>query len=387
MQDLGKKGVRCIAMDYFRSIGTYSKYANFVRCPNPCGKETSFINFLYEYCKKEKNKPVLFPTGDEYSFALSKYKKRLMDVSIPCVSDFETTKLLIYKREFCKKFQNKEYLIPKTYDISKLNKTYDKIFPIVAKPNFKIIATDKDMRYLNKNIERLRLTVLNNKKELKLFINKEKEFIDFLVFQEYIEGMSDSMYTVGIYANKDSNILGLFTGRKIRGFPADIGDCIVGENHSIPKYVINNTIKIINDLSYKGIAEFEYKKDINTKKFKLIEINVRSWSWIGITSACGVNLPWIAFKDSSGYKVKYTKSNLKNGSVKYIKITQDFLNCIFRYKYNYPKWKMSFAMWKNSIKAEKIVYAEFNANDWLVSFIALFENFNKAIKLLICKTK
>ena len=48
-------------------------------------------------------------------------------------------------------------------------------------------------------------------------------------------------------------------------------------------------IGIVKDLNYSGIAEFEYKKDLSTGRYRLIEVNPRSWSWIGITPACGVS--------------------------------------------------------------------------------------------------
>ncbi|WP_269848919.1 hypothetical protein [Methanosarcina horonobensis] len=68
------------------------------------------------------------------------------------------------------------------------------------------------------------------------------------------------MYTVGIYSNRHSEILGLFTGHKVRGYPAESGDCIIGECVKVPEYIIENTKRIVKELKYSGIAEFEYKK-------------------------------------------------------------------------------------------------------------------------------
>lgn len=185
--------------------------------------------------------------------------------------------------------------------------------------------------------------------------------------------MSDQMYTVGIYANDESEILGLFTGHKVRGYPADSGDCIVGENYNLPDYVIENTYRVVRDLKYSGIAEFEYKKDLSTGMYKLIEVNPRSWSWIGITPACGVSLPLIAYQDLSGEKITIKKPSLENGSVKYMKMLEDLRNCLISYKDNYPRWSKSFKAWKQDIKASKVIYAEFNANDWLVGLKAILD--------------
>lgn len=182
--------------------------------------------------------------------------------------------------------------------------------------------------------------------------------------------MSDQMYTVGIYADEQSEVLGLFTGHKVRGYPADSGDCIVGENYNLPDYVIENTYRIVKDLKYSGIAEFEYKR-YNNRGVQVNRSQPRSWSWIGITPACGVSLPMIAYQDLTGEKVSVIKPNLENGSVKYIKILEDLRNCLFLYKSSYPRWSKSFREWKNDIKASQTIYAEFNAGDWPVGIKAV----------------
>lgn len=373
IQELGKNGIKCIAMDCVRSIGTYSKYASYQKCPDPLNNEDEFIHFLYNFCKNMEYKPILFPTNDQWAVAISKNKTLISEVSIPVVTDHNSINILIKKDQFYKIGQERNYLTPLSWDIEGIKDLKEENFPIVAKPLFRRISSNEDLKDITYNMDRLRFNIIKNKEELSLFIEKEHGFVEKLIFQEYINGMSDSMYTVGIYADKHSEILGLFTGHKVRGYPADSGDCIVGECMKVPEYVIENTIKIVKDLRYSGIAEFEYKKDVVTGEFKLIEVNPRSWSWIGITPACNVSLPFIAYNDLCGRKMEFTENNLNNGSVKYIKIIPDLLNCIFNYRKDYPQWNMSVPKWIRNIKAKKMVIAEFNAGDWLVSIKALFD--------------
>lgn len=354
-------------MDCVRDIGTYSKYAQYQECPDPLENENNFVRFLYDFCKKLDSKPVLFPTNDHWAVAISKNKSLLSEVSIPIVADWNTVKILINKDLFYKIGAENNYLTPRCWSFADLNNLNEVDFPIVAKPTFRRISSNEDLTYITENMDRLRFNIIKNKTELNAFIKREEEFIDRLIFQEYIDGMSDSMYTVGIYANDCFEILGLFTGHKVRGYPADSGDCKVGECIKVPYYVIENTKKIVKELKYSGIAEFEYKKDSISGEFKLIEVNPRSWSWIGITPACGVSLPLIAYNDSCGQKVEFTESNLKDGSVKYVRIIPDFFNCNFKYKKSYPQWNMTFLEWIKDINTGKIVFAEFNAGDWVIS--------------------
>lgn len=383
IQELSRHGVECIAMDCRRSIGAYSRYAEYVKCPDPSRNEMKFVEFLYNYCKKQEFKPVIFPTNDNWSMAVSKYKNLLKEVSYLCVGDWDAVQITLEKARFYERGEINNWLTPITWKIEDVNKIMKENYPIVAKPQYRRISSNDDIHEILDNMDRLRLTVINSETELKAFIEREKRYIKYLIFQEYIAGMSDCMYTVGIYADDKSEILGLFTGRKVRGFPADIGDCIVGENHSVPSYVIDDVYKIVKQINYKGIAEFEFKKDVNTEKFRLMEINPRSWSWIGITPACGVSLPLIAYRDLTGEEVEAALCSLPDGSVKYLKVLQDYENCLLLYKKSYPKWHMSYTQWKQDIKAPQVIYAEFNEKDIMVSIKAVSEILSSFIKAAI----
>jgi len=357
-------------MDSQRSIGTYSKYATYVKCPDPQNNEDAFIRFLFDYCSKQSEKPVLFPTNDQWAIALSRYKKMLSEVSIPCVAEWDAIEVLIHKDKFYGIGQSRGYLTPKTWNFESIQVIPDKDFPVVAKPLFRRASSNTDIKNFLSNMDRLRLTVLNTKDHLNVFLEKEEDFIENLLFQEYVRGMSDCMYTVGIYADGNADILGSFTGHKVRGYPANNGDCIVGEKALVPDYVLENTKRIVKDLHYTGIAEFEYKKDEITGIYKLIEVNPRSWSWIGITPACGVNLPLIAFSNLTGKNFPSIGSGTGTNTVKYVKIFEDLLNCLFRYRNDYPEWSKSFVAWEKDIRADEVIFAEYNAEDWPILFIA-----------------
>ncbi len=384
IQALGRAKIPCIAMDCERAIGTYSKYGHYQRCPDPLTDEDKFIEFLYDYCKKQNLPPVLFPTNDHWAVAISKHKNMLREVSYPCVSEWNTIDIVISKNKFYDIGMQKEYLTPRTWNVEESYKIDKKDYPLIIKPLFRRMpSSDNNMKIFSENMDRLRFTVVNNKKELNEFLNTEEEFLSNLIIQQFIHGKSDCMYTVGIYTDNNSEVKGIFTGRKMRGFPAAYGDCIIGESHELSQEILAKVQYIVKDLKYKGLAEFEYKKDTETGKYLLIEINPRSWSWIGITSACGVNLPYIAYQDMIGEMVKPVKSTAKNGEVKYVKLLQDAQNCLHSYKYDYPAWHMSFKEWKKSLSAKKIVYAEFALDDPMVAIHAIKNQFTGVVSGLL----
>ena len=130
---------------------------------------------------------------------------------------------------------------------------------------------------------------------------------------------------------------------------------------------------MVKELHYHGIAEFEFKKDARNGEFRLIEINPRSWSWVGITPACDVSLPWMAYADLTGIEKVPYKEVVAHGDVKYIKILEDFMNCRYNYKKSgFPEYQMSTMQWWKSLRAKKKIYAEFCWDDpsvWLYSLV------------------
>jgi len=375
IQELGRHKIQVFALDSTRSVGTVSRYAKFWRCPNPLDDEEGFINFLLDRGKKFKVPPVLFPTNDHWATAISKHKTQLEQYYILCVADWSVVELLVRKDKFYPWAMERGYPVPKLYSIDELMKAESGIFPVIAKPKYRRISAKKykDTKDLVKKLDKNRLVSLDGKRALDKFLSENKELFHHILFQEYIPGMADRMYTVGIYANKNHDVLGVFTGRKVRGFPPDIGDCVVGQAEKVPPELVKLVKKMVKDLHYQGIAEFEFKKDPRNNKFKLIEINPRSWSWIGIAPACDASLPWIAYVDLTGIeKTPYTKSVTDQRDVKYIKILEDFPNCIYRNKNSgFPEYQMNLVQWWKSLQAKKKIYAEFSLDDPIVGIYSL----------------
>lgn len=388
IQELGRRGVEVLALDCVRSVGTYSRFARFHRCPNPAVDETEFINYLMRLGTQFRDKPVLFPTNDHWAVAISRHKENLSQYYVPCVADYSAVRLVIEKQRFHEWASANNYPVPRSWRSEVASEIPDDAFPMAAKPEYRRHASDdEETEKRAKLFDQLRLTVLRSRKELRDFEKHHADLMPYFLFQEYVEGLSDTMFTIGIYADRQHTVKGLFTGRKVRGFPPDIGDCIVGQVEEIPdeiKAIVKNICKTIG---YHGIAEFEFKRDSVSGQFKLIEINPRSWSWIGITPACGVSLPWMAYADLTGVKhVTYLESTMPTGSIKYVKILEDMRNCLYGYRrLGYRDWDMTFSQWWNSLKADRVIFAEFAKDDVLIGMRACYVFFRSIIAAVLRK--
>jgi len=173
------------------------------------------------------------------------------------------------------------------------------------------------------------------------------------------------MFTVGIYADRNSNVRGVFCGRKVRGYPIDFGDCIAGESLWVDE-LVEESKKLVKALKYTGIAEIEYKYDILDHNYYLIEMNPRTWSWIGITPKVGVNLPLLAYKDMIGKEIPQYVEMDKTKRVLWTRSIDDRYYCVKKYyagagNKDFPE---SVEEWEEKLKEyDSVVYADLDPED------------------------
>ena len=368
IRELGRRGVREIrALDSVRSLGTYSRYAVYDRCPDPLTDESAFVGHLLRLARGRADRPVLFPTNDQWAQAVAHHKEALSRHYHVWVADGPVVDLLIHKPRFYEWAMARGHPVPQSWTDAQADAIPADRYPIAAKPAFRVASSDSKeqaVRAAERHGERL--AVLEDRAQLEAYRRAHAGERGGYILQEYVRGLSDCMYTVGVYANRDHEVKGVFTGRKVRGFPPDVGDCMVGQVEKVDAELVDLSKRMCRELRYTGLAEFEFKRDAVSGRYFLIEINPRSWSWIGITPACGVSLPWMAYCDMTGCApVAYAESDRPDGSVRFARVRDDRTNCLARNRRaGYPQWHMTRSQWRDSLACEHLVDAEFARDDW-----------------------
>jgi predicted ATP-grasp superfamily ATP-dependent carboligase len=376
IQALGRRGIEVHAVDSERSVGTMSRYATFVRSPDPLTEESAFVEFLLELGPRFRDRPVLFPSHDHWALAIARHRDRLSVHYEPCVAAGPVLELLINKQSFYEWGRERGYPVPRSWRAADVEHIPADAYPLAAKPEHRVVASDDPANEArSRALDGLRLTVLESPAAARAFVSRHAEWVDDLLLQQYVVGLSDCMYTIGVYVDRSHEVRGVFTGRKVRGYPADIGDCVVGQAEAMPRELVELATEICREIEYVGIAEFEFKRDADTGAFVLIEINPRSWSWQSITPACGVDLVAMAYADLTGSApVERVESRVPDGSVKWVRVLDDFKNCLFDYRRDgYPEWRLGLRAWRNSLRADHLVIAEFAKDDPVPGLRAIFD--------------
>jgi D-aspartate ligase len=273
VRSLGRAGIRVLAVDHRPSaLGFRSKYGEPVLSPDPFTDEHRFVNFL-----RALGKVVVFPTHDDSLNAIARSADDL-DVLTP-FPDWSMLERLQSKRVQLEEAAAAGLDIP-TPDPG--------TFPVIVKP-------DRSVEF--KRRYRRQAFRCETQAQLDDALAKTEEFGP--IVQELVPGGDDTLYTVGSYLDDDGRARGVFCGRKLRQTPPGIGTCRVGEALWVPE-AVDAALALLRAIGYLGLSQVEFKRDERDGRYKLMEINARLWQWHGLASACGVDLPLIAYRDLTG---------------------------------------------------------------------------------------
>ena len=278
IRSLGRAGVRVLAVDdRDGALGFRSRYGEARLAPNRIEQRDAFVRFLADL-----GEGVAFPTHDDDLETIARHRDEL---ALTCpFPAWDVLGRIQDKRRQLAVAAEAGIAVPRTAD----RPTDELGFPVLVKPSD---PTSFRRRF---GVKAFRCA---DRGEL------ERRFEDARLHaplvQEWIPGGDDALYTAGTYVAHDGEALGVFTGRKLLQTPREIGTARVAEARWLPA-LAEDALRLLRGLGFHGIAQVELKRDPRDGRFKLIEVNPRLWEWHGLASACGVDLPRIAYLDSLG---------------------------------------------------------------------------------------
>jgi predicted ATP-grasp superfamily ATP-dependent carboligase len=95
-------------------------------------------------------------------------------------------------------------------------------------------------------------------------------------------------------------------GEKLREHPIRFGTATFAKS-MVAKPCLTQSKKLLKALNYTGVCEVEYLRDPRDRQYKLIEINARTWLWVGLARACGVDFAKMVYDYVNGITQPYPK--------------------------------------------------------------------------------
>jgi predicted ATP-grasp superfamily ATP-dependent carboligase len=362
---LGRKGVEVIRLSPKKWYA--SKYCSTMICPDAREEPRRYLASLRRLGKTlyegTGRKHALFPTSDDGLSLISKNIETLSGYFEAVCPGWEVTEKIIDKSKTYEFAEKLGIPVPETFtptdydDVTRIAKTIP--YPCLIKPTHS---------HLFSPIYKVKLFKVMTAKDLLRHARRLLSCGVGFVLQEEVPGPDDPVYSFRTSVNRRSEPLAVFTSRKLRQWPPQFGVGSCSESVWEPR-IVDVGVRMLREMGFYGIATFEFKKDRRTKEFKLLEINGRSGSQNYLTTLCGVNTPFISYKEAIGEHQEPLRS-LACGyrlGVKWVHLTIDVMSLLKKRSAG----EITLSAWGRSLLTRNLVFGILSLEDPLPSLSEL----------------
>lgn len=294
---LGEKGVPVWVIDEENCLAKASRYCKqFVRCM--LTYDHKMCQMLLELAQNENLEGwMLFPSDDkgviflsEFGVELAKHY-RFLSMSIDSLDN------IVNKRKLLKIAEQVGTYIPRTCYPENWQEAKEYRYPVMIKGNYGLDFFEVNHKKAYRADTYEELTMLFPK-IIKEYKTEEIMVQEMIPFDPKNRVLSFTCFAI------DGEIKTYWMGDKLRERPLQFGTATLARSVNIQE-VHDNVRDLIKALRFTGVCEVEMMRDIRDGKYKLIEINPRTWMWVGLAKECGVDYAWILYCYLNGIDIEY----------------------------------------------------------------------------------
>lgn len=288
---LGREGIPVMVLDKEkRCLARYSKYCvAFHQCPDYQSDELA--DFLINLAQTHGlQKWIVLPSNDHAVHTLARNKERLSPYLGIITESLETIEKIINKDRFLDMADSLGVPIPKTWY---LTGSEDKQ---IAHLSYPVLTKGRNGLSFYKKCHK-KAFLAENETELRQQLAEIGAMVPVIetFTQEVIpdDGQNKTESFTAFSINGD--IKAHWTGVKLREHPLRFGTATFAKSIDGGHLMLYGQ-KILRELNYTGVCEIEFLKDPRDNEYKLIEMNARTWLWVGLAIACGINYPKMIYQ-------------------------------------------------------------------------------------------
>lgn len=362
LRSLGRRRIPLLALDGEREPAMFSRYCVPMTVPDPIEDESALLRTLQEIGEVLPVPGVLVPTSDAYTLFASKYSDVLSKHYNFNIPDYKTVGMLANKKlqyEYARRHgvEIPLTLYPADMPIQEIAREMD--YPCIVKPSVSHLWR----RYAARLGPAAggKVTEVRSASELIATCQEMMKSGIEPMIQERIGGGEDLLYSLLTYLNRSSEPLAIFTKRKLRQYPREYGNSCFQVGVWEPE-VADSGLRLLQGLGYRGNAGVEFKRDPKDGRLKLVEINPRSLATNYHATVSGVDVPYIAYRDSNGESVE--RAITFTEGVKWIRVSWDFK----AFQAGRRAGELDFGRWLKSLSGRRC-FAFFATDDPLPAVI------------------
>ncbi len=292
VRSLGRHGIPVCILDDEVSIAKCSRYATFTRQVPSLFDARETVDALMDMGREFGLQGwVIYPTRDEQVASISQFRDELSKIYRVPTPGWDSIKWLWDKRNTYGLAEELEIPTPRTWYPKNLN-DLDQIgnnFPVAIKPAIKehFIYATKDKAWRADNPAQLRELVERACKHIP---------IEEIMIQDFVPGDGTTQYAYCSFF-KDGDSVGSLMACRRRQHPLEFGRASTHvETVNVP-LIEEYSLRFLRAINYYGLVELEYKQDPRDGKFRLLDVNGRTWGYHTIGRPAGVDFPYLLFAD------------------------------------------------------------------------------------------
>lgn len=296
---LGEKGIPVYVVDSTNCVARYSKYCQkFFRCP--AFNSDEFATFLLDLARQENLQGwLLLPSNDHAVYTIAKHKEQLE----------QHYRVITAPLDIVNKIYDKMALLAVAHELGvpyPKTKVFTSVPEELAVPfSFPAITKGRNGLTFYKTMGKKAL-LASNSEELKeqLTLLEAKDQLSNSFVQELIP-YDGTNKTISFTAfSVDGEIKTHWIGEKVREHPLRFGTATFAKSIAKPE-LWEPSQQLLRALGYTGVCEIEFLLDPRDRQYKLIEINARTWLWVGLAKACGVDYAELIYNHVNGTEQEF----------------------------------------------------------------------------------
>jgi predicted ATP-grasp superfamily ATP-dependent carboligase len=295
IRSLASEGVRTIALDTdLRAAGMRTRYAR--KYPVRALKGPELVEDLIDLGQRFRTRPVLFITRESTVETVSHFRDELARWYRFTLPANDVLECLMHKRSFQQFCEQNAFCVPQSrhiVDEPTLIAARGLKFPVILKPAVKSPGYGGHFEKAYRIEDFDALAALSR---------RIMPILPDLIAQEWIDGADSDIYFCLQYLDGTGETMASFAGRKIRSWPPHTGgtaSCVAAPE--VAEELDFETRRFFQKAGFVGMGSMEFKRDIATGRFIMIEPTVgRTDYQEEVATLNGINIPFAAWRSELG---------------------------------------------------------------------------------------
>jgi len=295
-RSLGRQGIPVWFLAADKLVPQFSRYVvRTLRWPG--AEDVRALEMLMQLGRTHRlDGWVLFPGGDEEARLVSRHHAELSDFYRVITPPWEVMRWAADKRLTNEHAQSHGIDVPWSYypksrqDIEQLQCR----FPVILKPTVRAGS--------NAFVQAKAWRVDDREHLLARYEQASQMVGDAIVLQELIPGNGAAQFSYAALWDKGQPVASL-VARRTRQYPIDFGYTSTFVETIENAEVEAAASRFLGSLQYGGLVEIEFKYDARDQRYKILDVNARTWAWIGLGDVAGTDFPHLQWRLALGETV------------------------------------------------------------------------------------